>query len=115
MLDQAFNAISSTFGQVQQALFEAAVQPAVYALGMGNLLEDAYTATGWLLGGLLQLLILVGVVAYFAILSGPEAYARFRVPVMPALALLAGLVIGERRSESALMARRLKAAATTRP
>ncbi len=61
MLDQAFNAISSTFGQVQQALFEAAVQPAVYALGMGNLLEDAYTATGWLLGGLLQLLIMVGV------------------------------------------------------
>jgi sterol desaturase/sphingolipid hydroxylase (fatty acid hydroxylase superfamily) len=59
MLDDVINAISSQFGNVQQALFEALVQPLVYALGMGNLLEDAYTATGWLLVGLLQLLIMV--------------------------------------------------------
>jgi 4-amino-4-deoxy-L-arabinose transferase-like glycosyltransferase len=37
--------------------------------------------------GLLLGLVLV----YFAVLSGPEAYARFRVPLMPALAVLAGL------------------------
>ncbi len=60
MLDDLINAISSQFGNVQQALFEACVQPLIYALGMGNLLEDAYTATGWLLVGLLQLLIMVG-------------------------------------------------------
>jgi sterol desaturase/sphingolipid hydroxylase (fatty acid hydroxylase superfamily) len=59
MLDAFLNAISSQFGQVQQALFEAWVQPLVYALGMGNLLEDAYVATGWLLVGLLQLLIML--------------------------------------------------------
>lgn len=30
------------------------------------------------------------VVGYFLAMSGPEAYARFRVPMMPAIALLAG-------------------------
>jgi 4-amino-4-deoxy-L-arabinose transferase-like glycosyltransferase len=38
----------------------------------------------------LAVLLLSGVVVYFALLSGPEAYSRFRVPVMPALSLLAG-------------------------
>jgi sterol desaturase/sphingolipid hydroxylase (fatty acid hydroxylase superfamily) len=57
-----FNIISSVsdaFGNVQQWLFEALVQPAVYGLGMGNLLEDAYEATGWLMVGLLQLLVML--------------------------------------------------------
>jgi 4-amino-4-deoxy-L-arabinose transferase-like glycosyltransferase len=39
----------------------------------------------------LAVLVLVGVVVYFAGISGPEAYARFRVPVIPALSLLAGI------------------------
>lgn len=47
------------FGSAQQWLFEQAVQPAVYALGMGNLLEDAFDATGWLLAGLLQIVVMV--------------------------------------------------------
>jgi sterol desaturase/sphingolipid hydroxylase (fatty acid hydroxylase superfamily) len=47
------------FGAAQQWLFEAAVQPAMFALGMANLLEDGYRATGWLLVGLLQLAIMV--------------------------------------------------------
>src|SRR5262249_29274870 len=34
--------------------------------------------------------LLGGAVLYFAALSGPEAYPRFRVRVMPALCLLAG-------------------------
>jgi 4-amino-4-deoxy-L-arabinose transferase-like glycosyltransferase len=34
--------------------------------------------------------LLGGVILYFAVLSGPEAYPRFRVPLMPVLALLAG-------------------------
>jgi sterol desaturase/sphingolipid hydroxylase (fatty acid hydroxylase superfamily) len=59
MLDAFLNAISNQFGQTQQAMFEAWVQPLVYAMGMGNLLEDAYVATGWLLVGLLQLLIML--------------------------------------------------------
>jgi len=36
---------------VQQWLFEAAVQPALFALGMGNLLEDGYEATAWFMVG----------------------------------------------------------------
>jgi sterol desaturase/sphingolipid hydroxylase (fatty acid hydroxylase superfamily) len=43
------------FGLAQQWLFEAAVQPAMFTLGLGNLLEDGYRATGWLLVGLLQI------------------------------------------------------------
>jgi sterol desaturase/sphingolipid hydroxylase (fatty acid hydroxylase superfamily) len=50
------------FGQTQQWLFETAVQPVVFALGGGSILEDAYTATGWLLVGLLQIAVLVGVI-----------------------------------------------------
>src|SRR2546422_1028710 len=35
------------FSKLQQGLFEAAVQPAMFALGLGNLLEDGYEATAW--------------------------------------------------------------------
>jgi hypothetical protein len=38
-----------------------------------------------------EFLVVTMVVAYFAVLSGPEAYVRFRVPVMPALALMAAM------------------------
>ncbi|WP_290902523.1 sterol desaturase family protein [Aquabacterium sp.] len=54
--------LSDAFGQVQQWLFEAVVQPLVFEAGMGNLLEDAYTATGWLLVGLIQMLVLLAVI-----------------------------------------------------
>jgi sterol desaturase/sphingolipid hydroxylase (fatty acid hydroxylase superfamily) len=47
------------FAQAQQALFEALVQPLVFALGGGNLLELAYEATGWLLVGLLQVAVML--------------------------------------------------------
>jgi len=49
------------FGQAQQALFEGAVQPLVFALGGGSLLEDAFRATGWLLVGAVQLVLLLTV------------------------------------------------------
>jgi sterol desaturase/sphingolipid hydroxylase (fatty acid hydroxylase superfamily) len=51
------------FGQVQQQLFEAAVQPLVFALGGGSILEDAFNATGWLLVGLLQIAVMLLVIA----------------------------------------------------
>ena len=38
-------------------------------------------------------LIPLAFIAYFVVVSGPEAYARFRVPVMPFLAILGGLGI----------------------
>ncbi len=57
--DLLITPLTDAFGQVQQQLFEAVVQPLVFQFGMGNLLEDAYVATGWLLVGLLQLLVLL--------------------------------------------------------
>ena len=53
---------SSAFGTVQQALFEAVVQPALFSLGFANFLDDGFDATGWLLVGLLQLAALVTVI-----------------------------------------------------
>jgi sterol desaturase/sphingolipid hydroxylase (fatty acid hydroxylase superfamily) len=47
------------FARAQQALFEGLVQPALFAADMGNLLEDGFVATGWLLVGLLQLAVIV--------------------------------------------------------
>jgi sterol desaturase/sphingolipid hydroxylase (fatty acid hydroxylase superfamily) len=54
---------SHVFSFVQQWFYEAAVQPLAFELGLGNRLEDAFEATGWLLVGLLQigvLLLLIG-------------------------------------------------------
>lgn len=53
---------SDIFSTAQQWLFEAAVQPAMFALGMGNLLEDGYDATAWFMVGVLQVLILVAII-----------------------------------------------------
>ncbi|HEY3049881.1 MAG TPA: sterol desaturase family protein [Polaromonas sp.] len=47
------------FSKVQQWLFEAAVQPAMFELGLGNLLEDGYEATAWFMVGLIQIIILL--------------------------------------------------------
>jgi sterol desaturase/sphingolipid hydroxylase (fatty acid hydroxylase superfamily) len=49
------------FGQTQQWLFETIVQPLMFWAGLGGVLEEGYRATGWLLVGLLQLLVLVTV------------------------------------------------------
>ena len=43
------------FGDLQHWLFELAVQPLMFATGMGNLLGEGFRATGWLLVGLLQI------------------------------------------------------------
>ncbi|MES2886459.1 MAG: sterol desaturase family protein [Pseudomonadota bacterium] len=59
MLDEVLKGVSAGFGAVQQGLFEAVVQPVVFDLGFGNLLEDAFEATGWLLVGVIQLVLMV--------------------------------------------------------
>jgi len=41
--------ILDVFEWAQQGLFELAVQPILFSFGLGNFLEDGYTATGWLL------------------------------------------------------------------
>lgn len=55
--------LSQWFGQAQQGLYEGVVQPVLYYAGMASLMEDAFEASGWLLVGLLQLLVLVLVIA----------------------------------------------------
>ena len=59
MMAEAFDAAARTFGDLQQALFEGAVQPLMFAAGLGNLLEDGYRATGWLLVGVLQIVVML--------------------------------------------------------
>ena len=52
--------LATGFDAAQQWLFEAVMQPLLFAGGMANFLEDGYRATGWLLVGLLQLVVIVG-------------------------------------------------------
>jgi sterol desaturase/sphingolipid hydroxylase (fatty acid hydroxylase superfamily) len=56
------NALEDLFAAAQQGLFEAIVQPAMFAIGLGHLLEDGYAATGWLLVGLLQIALMLAVI-----------------------------------------------------
>ena len=58
-----FDGLGDLFGVVQQWLFEHAMQPVLFHLGMGNLLEDGYVATGWLLVGLLQIAVMLTLIA----------------------------------------------------
>ncbi|GAA4330022.1 sterol desaturase family protein [Variovorax defluvii] len=54
--------LTELFADAQQWLFEAAVQPLVYGVGLGGWVEDAFDATGWLLVGLIQIAVLVVVI-----------------------------------------------------
>jgi sterol desaturase/sphingolipid hydroxylase (fatty acid hydroxylase superfamily) len=62
-VDALINQLTEGFAQAQQSLFEAVVQPAIFAMGIGGLAEDAFVATGWFLIGLLQLLVLLLIIA----------------------------------------------------
>lgn len=53
--------LSDLFFQAQQWLFEAVVQPAMYLLGLGNLLEVGFNATAWFLVGLIQIAVLLAI------------------------------------------------------
>lgn len=50
------------FSGLQGLLFEQLLQPVMFAAGLGQLLGDGFDATGWLLVGLLQLLVMVSVI-----------------------------------------------------
>jgi sterol desaturase/sphingolipid hydroxylase (fatty acid hydroxylase superfamily) len=54
--------LMDAFLNAQQWLFETLVEPLTFAVGLGHRLEDAFDATGWLLVGLLQLVVLVAVI-----------------------------------------------------
>ena len=53
---------SQWFDGAQQWLFESVMQPLMFHVGLGNLLESGYEASGWLLVGLLQLVVIVAVI-----------------------------------------------------
>ncbi|MFZ9297960.1 MAG: sterol desaturase family protein [Hylemonella sp.] len=53
--------LAEIFSAGQQRLFEGLVQPLAFGLGLGNRLEEAYNATGWLLIGALELLVMVAI------------------------------------------------------
>ena len=55
-------AIAGAFASAQQTIFEAVVVPVLFALGMGNLLEDAYAATLWLIAGVAQIVVIATVI-----------------------------------------------------
>jgi len=63
MMDKFMDAFAELFTNVQSALFEGVVQPLAFALGLGSRLEEAFTATEWLLVGLLQLAVMLLVIA----------------------------------------------------
>ena len=62
-MDAFVNSLTETFAHTQQWLFETAVQPIMYGVGIGGLLEDGFTATGWFLVGLIQLVVLILIIA----------------------------------------------------
>jgi sterol desaturase/sphingolipid hydroxylase (fatty acid hydroxylase superfamily) len=55
-------ALANLFASAQQGLFESLVQPLVFAIGLGGWLEQAFTATGWLLVGLIQIAVLLAII-----------------------------------------------------
>jgi sterol desaturase/sphingolipid hydroxylase (fatty acid hydroxylase superfamily) len=50
------------FATVQQWLYETAVQPLAFGIGLGNLLTEAFEATGWFVAGCLQILVIAVVI-----------------------------------------------------
>ena len=53
--------LTGIFTHAQAGLFEAVVQPLLFTLGMGSLLEDAYGATAWFMMGIVQVIVLLAV------------------------------------------------------
>jgi len=62
VLSSVFDWVADVFGLAQQWLYEAVVQPLLFSMGWGAYLEDAFDATGWLLVGLIQLVIIVALI-----------------------------------------------------
>ncbi len=85
---------SEMFARAQEFLFESAVQPVVFSLGGGNLLEDAFAATGWLLVGLIQIalmLLVIGALERWRPVEPLQDRAAVRVDVIYTLIHRLGL------------------------
>ena len=53
------NSLLDWFDTAQQVLFETLVQPLLFNLGLGSVIEEAYDWTMWLLIGMLQICFLI--------------------------------------------------------
>lgn len=83
------------FAETQRVLFEHAVQPALYALGMAAYLEDAFEATEWFLWGAIELALLYAVLRPLEALRPAEHWAdrrETRVDVLYTLLHRLGIV-----------------------
>ncbi len=89
--------LANIFAVAQGWLFETLVQPAMFALGMGNLLEDAYAATAWFMVGLIQIVILLAVIGPLQrwrpveVMNSPSDRASIRVDIIYTLIHRLGL------------------------
>ncbi len=63
MLSSFFEILTDGFAFLQLVLFESVVQPIAFLIGAGNLLDIAYEGTGWLMVGMVQILVMVLVIA----------------------------------------------------
>ena len=63
MLSSFFEFLTDGFAYLQLVFFESVVQPIAFFLGAGNLLDVAYEGTGWLMVGMVQILVMVLVIA----------------------------------------------------
>lgn len=54
--------LGNGFDGAQQWLFESVMQPVMFAAGLGNLLESGYEAAGWLLVGVIQLVVIIAII-----------------------------------------------------
>ena len=63
LLSSFFEFLTDGFAFLQLVLFESVVQPIAFFLGAGNLLDVAYEGTGWLMVGMVQILVMVLVIA----------------------------------------------------
>jgi sterol desaturase/sphingolipid hydroxylase (fatty acid hydroxylase superfamily) len=52
-------AFSDLFDQMQQGVYEHLLQPLMFTLGLGSVLEDGFVATAWLLAGVFEIVVLV--------------------------------------------------------
>ena len=63
MLSSFFEFLTDGFAFLQLVLFESVVQPIAFFIGAGNLLDIAYEGTGWLMVGIVQIMVMVLVIA----------------------------------------------------
>jgi len=54
--------LGNCFDGAQQWLFENLLQPVMFSMGLASLLENGYEAAGWLLVGMMQLVVIVVVI-----------------------------------------------------